>query len=135
MKLFVDDIRRIPDGWEGSRTNTKAIRLLATVPIEEISIDHDICCLMEQAAHQGLSGYTHSSNETFMPVIYYILAMAREARPKSVKIHTANTYAGNIMMALLEGQVDHLERDWTFGEHFLTVNDFKEGEEWRKKYE
>lgn len=135
MKLFVDDIRRCPDGWEVARTNTKAIRTLATVPVDEISIDHDICCMMEQAANQGLSGYTHTSNETYMPVVYYILAMPRETRPKSVFIHTANTYAGNIMMDLLKDQVDHLERDWTFAEHYMSDKDFKQGEEWRRRYE
>lgn len=135
MKIFVDDIRRCPDDWEVARTNTKAIRLLATVPVDEISIDHDICCLMEQAQSCGLSGYTHTSNETFMPVVYYILAMPRELRPKSVKIHTANTYAGNIMMELLKDQVDHLERDWTFSERYMSEKDFEKGEEWRRKYE
>lgn len=135
MRLFVDDIRRCPDGWEIARTNTKAIRTLATVQVDEISIDHDICCMMEQAQSQGLSGYTHSSNETYMPVVYYILAMARELRPKKVYIHTANCYAGNIMMELLKGQVDELERDYTFSEQHMTSRDFEQHEEWRQKYE
>lgn len=130
MKLFVDDIRRCPDNWELARTNTKAIRTLATMPIEEISIDHDICCWMDQ-----INGSTHTSNETYMPVVYYILAMPRELRPKVVKIHTANTYAGNIMMELLKDQVDYLERDWSFAENYMTTKDFKDGEDWRRKYE
>jgi len=135
MKLFVDDIRRCPDGWELARTVTKAIRTLATMPVEEISIDHDICCYMEQAQAQGLSGYSHTSNETFMPVVYYILAMPRELRPKIVKIHTANTYCGNIMMDMLKGEVDTLERDGTFAEQYMSSKDFEEHEDWRKKYE
>lgn len=135
MKLFVDDIRRCPDGWELARTVTKAIRVLATMPIDEISIDHDICCFMEQAKADGLSGYSHTSNETFMAVVYYILAMPRELRPKIVKIHTANTYAGNIMMDMLKDQVDVLERDGTFAEQYMSSRDFEKNEEWRKKYE
>lgn len=135
MKLFVDDIRRIPDGWEGARTNTKAIRMLATTPIDEISIDHDICCMMEQAQSKGLSGYTHSSNETYMPVVFYILAMPRELRPKIVHIHTANTHAGKIMMDMLKDQVDTLDRDWSFAERYMTDRDFEEHEDWRQKYE
>ncbi len=133
MKLFVDDIRRCPDGWELSRTVTKAIRLLSTVPIDEISIDHDICCQM--ASMSGQPGFSHTSNETYMAVVYFILMMPRETRPKSVKIHTANTYAGNIMMDLLKDQVDHLERDWSFGEDHLSTRDFEKGEEWRRKFE
>lgn len=133
MKLFVDDIRKCPDGWELARTNTKAIRVLSTMPIEEISIDHDICCQMEQVAGQGFA--THTSNETYMPVVYFILMMPRELRPKIVHIHTANTYAGNIMMELLKGQVDTLDRDWSFAENYMTNEDFREWEDKRKQYE
>lgn len=133
MQLFVDDIRRCPDGWELARTNTKAIRTLATVAVDTISIDHDICCMMESVSGHG--GTVHSSNETYMPVVYYILAMPRELRPKHVFIHTANCYAGNIMMELLKDQVDHLERDYTFAEKYMSSRDFEQHEEWRKKYE
>ena len=133
MKLFVDDIRRCPDGWELARTNTKAIRTLATVPVDEISIDHDICCQM--ASMSGQPGFSHTSNETYMPVVYYILSMPRELRPKRVSIHTANTYAGNIMMEILKDQVDELVRDWSFGENYMSTRDFEKGEEWRRKFE
>ena len=133
MKLFCDDIRKCPDGWELARTNTKAIRILATMSVEEISIDHDICCQMERVSGQGFS--THSSNETFMPIVYYILAMPRESRPKVIYIHTANTPAGDLMMEMLKGQVDYLKRDWSFGESQMNRKDFENWEIERKKYE
>jgi len=135
MKLFVDDIRRCPDEWEVARTNTKAIRILATMPVEEISIDHDICCQMASVTGSAHGGTVHTSNETYMPVVYYLLAMPRELRPKRVLIHTANTYAGNIMMELLKDQVDYLERDWTFAEQYMSTRDFEKGEEFRRKFE
>jgi hypothetical protein len=136
MKLFCDDIRRAPDGWEIARTNTKAIRLLATSPdpVVEVSIDHDICCQMENFDGKGMS-FSHASNETYMPIVYYILAMSRELRPKIVHIHSANIYAGNIMVEMLKDQVDHLDRDWSFAEKYYTTEDFKDHEEWRQKYE
>lgn len=133
MKLFIDDVRPCPDGWESARTNTRAIRILATMPVDEISIDHDIQCQM--ASISGQPGFSHTSNETYMPVVYYILAMARELRPKRVFIHTANIYCGKIMMEMLEGQVDDLKRDYTFGEDYMNERDFKQGEDWRRRYE
>jgi hypothetical protein len=134
MKLFVDDIRRCPDGWELARTNTKAIRVLATFPVDEISIDHDICCQVESL--RGMGMMQHTSNETYMPVVFYILAMARELRPKIVHIHTANTYAGNIMMDMLKDQVDTLERDWSFAETYgMTKDEFETWEKERREIE
>ena len=41
MKLFIDDIRRCPQGWEVARNVTEAIRIIATQNVGEISIDHD----------------------------------------------------------------------------------------------
>lgn len=36
IRLFVDDIRREPEGWVRARTVTEAIRLLATQDVEEV---------------------------------------------------------------------------------------------------
>ena len=92
MKLFVDDIRREPKGWHRARTITEALRILASMPVEEISLDHDISCFTPA------TGCTHSSGETFMAVIYYIKLM--KPRPK-VRIHTGNTDAGRRMAEVL----------------------------------
>lgn len=92
MKLFVDDICREPKGWHRARTVTEAIRILASMPVEEISLDHDISCFTPA------TGCTHSSGETFMAVAYYVKLM--KPRPK-VRIHTGNVEAGRQMADVL----------------------------------
>jgi hypothetical protein len=43
MKLFIDDLRNAPDdSWIVVRTVTGAIRALATMEVDIISLDHDI---------------------------------------------------------------------------------------------
>lgn len=93
MKLFVDDIRQEPKGWQRARTVTEAIRILATQFVEEISLDHDISCFTPA------TGCTHSSGETFMAVAFYLRLM--KPRPK-IRIHTANVEAGAQMARLLD---------------------------------
>ena len=42
MKIWHDDIRPAPKGWEWARTNSRAMELLAKHEVEEISLDHDL---------------------------------------------------------------------------------------------
>lgn len=91
MKLYVDDMRACPDGWVPARTVTEAIRILATLPIQEVSLDHDIQCDNGPRPH-------HVSDETFEPVARYIALM--NPRPK-VHIHTSNYPAGDRMAEIL----------------------------------
>ena len=42
MKVWHDDIRPAPKGWEWARTNSRAMELLAKHDVEEISLDHDL---------------------------------------------------------------------------------------------
>lgn len=88
MKLYVDDLRKCPEGWEIARTVSDAIRTLAGGTVLEVSLDHDI-------AFQGRHGL---ELETFEGVAWYIAAMWT---PPKVTIHTANTPAANIMAAIL----------------------------------
>ena len=75
IKLYVDDRRPAPDdSWKLARTVTEAIRILATVPVELVSLDHDIM----------------DSEETFEPVCRYLAIM--NPRPK-VTCHSGNIYA------------------------------------------
>ena len=105
MKLYVDDIRRVPDdSWHLVRSNTEAIRILATQQVDEVSIDHDIACYL-------VTGQEHTSNETFQPVAYFIANMPKENRPKTVRIHTANPVGGDMMASILQGTVDNIIRD------------------------
>ena len=101
MKLYVDDMRICPDGWELARTNTEAIRLLATGYVEEISCDHDICVPNVQNIGEAVRKRLQIGQETFQPVIYYICLMKPEDRPKKITLHTANEPAAIRMSGIL----------------------------------
>jgi hypothetical protein len=78
IKLYVDDRRGEPNGWQLAKTITEAIRILATVAVEEVDLDHDI----------------ENSEETFEPVARYIALMPKDIRPL-VLIHSGNPWAFN----------------------------------------
>lgn len=101
MRLYVDDLRKCPEGWTLARTNTEAIRLLASGYVEEISIDHDICTPFAGEISAPVRRRLQIGQETFQPVVYYIVAMKPENRPKVITMHTANIEAGNRMINLL----------------------------------
>lgn len=106
MKLFVDDIRREPKGWHRTRTVTDAIRILASLAVDEVSLDHDISCFTPT------TGGIHSSEETFEAVAWYISIMKH---PPKVRIHTSNFEAGKRMAKILDIPYDHYlydERDY-----------------------
>lgn len=94
MKLYVDDLRKCPDGWKVARTITDAVHHLHYGRVEEISLDHDICFL------RGTDIRMHP--ETFMPVVLYMTLMPPVLRPMRVRIHTANAAAGWKMAGMLE---------------------------------
>lgn len=93
MKLYVDDLRRCPDGWKLARTITDAISHLYQGRVREISLDHDIVFI------RGSDIRMHK--ESFMSVAYYMAVMPRDLRPDKVRIHTANVDAGWKMHDLL----------------------------------
>lgn len=101
MKLFVDDIRRCPESWTLARTNTEAIRLLATGHVTHVSVDHDICVPRVEFVKTSVRKRLAIGEETFQPVIYYICLMKPEDRPKSITLHTANYPAALRMAGLL----------------------------------
>lgn len=99
MKLFVDDMRKAPEGWHVARSNERAIALLAKGFVDEVSLDHDII---------------GSPEESFTPVAYYISVMPESLRPKIVYIHTGNETGYRKMEAILDGIVQ-VYRDRTEG--------------------
>jgi hypothetical protein len=86
MKLYVDDLRRCPDGWKLARTITDAISLLYRGFVDEISLDHDIVFM------RGTDLRMHK--EAFMSVCMYLCDMPDAKRPAKIRIHTANVDAG-----------------------------------------
>ena len=101
VKLYVDDIRRCPEGWDLARTNTDAIRILATGMVDAISLDHDIAFEKE--------GAWFIADETYKPVAYYISLMAK--KPDQILFHTANIDQGRRMAEIIGCEFEH----WGFG--------------------
>jgi len=102
-KLFVDDMRPIPEGWIGARTVSEAIAVLATLPVGEVSLDHDIL-YRPAVAHL----YQALSHETFKGVAYYISAMTPDRRPKKIRVHTSNAGAAITMCEILGDKMSAL---------------------------
>lgn len=102
MKLYVDDLRKCPEGWTLARTNTEAIRLLASGFVKEISIDHDICTINNGPVSESVRKRLMIGQETFQPVAYYIAAMKPEDRPAIINFHTANPQGAAKMMGILD---------------------------------
>jgi len=106
QKLFVDDIRKEPEGWLRARNVTEAIRLLATIYVDVVSLDHDIS--------QTITG--DMPFESFEAVARYIAIMPKEFRPQTVYIHTANPEGADIMISILKPHVEDVIRDLTYGQ-------------------
>ena len=98
IKLFVDDIRKCPEGWELARTVTDAIRVLATGYVSEISLDHDIMIRERMRSEEAVMAAYIISEESFEPVARYIALMPN--KPK-VYFHTANFDAGRKMAEII----------------------------------
>lgn len=100
MKLFVDDIRKVPDeSWTLTRTIVGAFTAIDLFRPTEISLDHDISHPVTVGGIQR----PFPCLETYMPVAKYIVALAMNStgwRPK-VTIHSSNPEGGERMFELL----------------------------------
>ncbi len=117
MKLFVDDIRHIPDDtWVAAKTINAAISFIDTFSeqIEVISLDHDI-------SHQvsvGTTSRPYPCDDTFTAVAYFIrekykeaimykslkkdgIHMAPEPKMPKIIVHTSNPAGAVKIMGLL----------------------------------
>ncbi|MFH1547263.1 MAG: cyclic-phosphate processing receiver domain-containing protein [bacterium] len=84
MKLYLDDIRKAPEGWVPVRTFGDAIQLLEEQTVEEMSFDHDL--------GMGLTGYD---------VLKWIERKVFEGTyiPPKIWIHTGNPVGRKKMLA------------------------------------
>lgn len=94
MKLFIDDIRKLPDeSWQLARTVSDAIRAINMFDFDVISLDHDI----------------EGSNETFDTVALFINEKYKFLTPKmqftkpKIILHTANPVGAERMKNILDG--------------------------------
>lgn len=86
MRVFLDDERPTPEGWERAHWPDEAIALLRTGQVEEISLDHD---LGDDARGTG-----------YDVIVWIEEAVAVEGfRPPRIIVHSANTSARQRMLA------------------------------------
>lgn len=103
MKLWVDDIRKAPDGWTHAKTVTEAIRLLDNNIVEEVSLDHDISHdIMLDNGNVVCRPYP--CGETFEPVARFIKSIYPPNPCQSIRIniHTANPAGAERMKNILK---------------------------------
>jgi hypothetical protein len=105
IRLYVDDIRKEPEGWVRAKTVTEAIRILDEQDVVEVSLDHDIS--MKVSVGYGDSR-PFASPETYEPVARFIRQMALahlngggSFNINKVTLHTANAVGAEKMKAIL----------------------------------
>ncbi len=69
MKVWIDELREAPKGWEWARTVNEAIRLLAEEEIHEVSMDYNVSLLVSIGTG---TQYEVQTDETFEPVALFI---------------------------------------------------------------
>ena len=99
MKLFIDDLRNAPDAsWIVVRTVTGAIRALATMEVDIISLDHDIS---HQVSVNGNSR-PFACLENFSAVCYFIGEKYKSRTPPKILLHTSNPVGAQRMRHILD---------------------------------
>lgn len=104
IKIFVDDIRNAPknDKWVLVRTNARAIRLIMTGHVEEISLDHDICF------YNRPQKIIEMTDETYMPIAYFLSVCPEAWVPKVIWLHSANPDGRRAMFSILHKYRDRI---------------------------
>jgi len=97
MRVFLDDERATPDGWERVYWPDEAIALLETGEVTEISLDHDL------GDDERGTGYD---------VVLWIeeSVAVREFEPPRIVVHSANTSARAKMEAGIK-KIKEMVRD------------------------
>ena len=95
MKLYLDDNRKTPEGWQRVNTAAECIERLQRVDITELSLDHDL----EFAHYDG----DYSDGKTGFAVLSWLkYAVENEdfVPPKHINIHSMNPQGGDRMVWL-----------------------------------
>ncbi len=99
VKLWIDELRKAPAGWEWAQNITQAIKCLDTKEISEVSMDYDISLLISIGV--GAQQEVHSG-ETFESVARFIY-QAFDEGSFPVEIHSLNPKGQKLLKELLPG--------------------------------
>lgn len=83
MSLWVDDVRRPPNGWGWAMTSTEAIDALRDEDVVEISLDHDL-----------------GGDDTTRPVVLWMCE--HDTWPAVVRVHSANPVGVEWLTGMVE---------------------------------
>lgn len=88
-RLYVDDLRPCPEGWDVARNFHQAIVMLETTKYDEVSLDHDI------------ASFYGNKEMTGNDVLQYLIMRKLEGHhtPTSVLVHSANPVGRQKMLA------------------------------------
>lgn len=112
MKLWVDDIRKPPDGtWSVARTVSMALRYMHLWEPHVVSLDHDISHY-EDLDESNVDQRVQACEETFMAVAYYIADRQWKRKPR-ILIHTSNFTAGKKMFLMLKEAGFEVDENYT----------------------
>ena len=104
INLYVDDIRKAPTGWHLARSVSEAIRILDTMLVQYLSVDHDKC--------HSEDGKKFACDDTFESVVRFALRLPKENRPK-IACHSGNPGAYDAYQNLCEQSGEKLYAlDW-----------------------
>lgn len=80
MKLYVDDCRPCPDGWDLARNFHEAIVMLSATEYDVVSLDHD------------LASFYGNKEMTGRDILNWLIARKLEGDhvPADVRVHSAN---------------------------------------------
>lgn len=93
MKLWVDDLRTPPEGWEWAKTVDEAISLLTANTVTHMSLDHD------------LGGEGMGATETSRPIVLWLCENDRW--PVHITIHSWNPVGAEWLKGMCERYSPH----------------------------
>lgn len=86
MKIWHDDVRLPPDGWEWARTNAEAIALLEANEVDEISLDHDLGLDFLEPDAENVTLRGGSPEGTGYDLVLWMVE--NDKVPASVRVHS-----------------------------------------------
>lgn len=88
-RLYVDDLRPCPEGWDVARNFHEAIVMLEATHYDEVSLDHDIASFYGM---KEMTGYD---------VLQYLIMRKMDGHPvpSIVRVHSANPVGRQKMLA------------------------------------
>lgn len=91
-KLYLDDVRPIPEGWVGARTVAEFISLIESRGLPDaLSLDHDL-----------------GGEETAMEAVHWMIDRELDTREVTITVHSANPVGADNLRGLLASWHRHL---------------------------